>query len=352
MAKAMQLTIKLRLRDKHRAALARQARAVSYVWNYCNETSRRAWDRDRRWLSAYDLGKLTAGSSAELGLHSHTIKRVCDQFANSRDKAKRAGLRWRGKRSLGWVPFNTGHVSFDGEAFKFNGTRYEVMHTNPHIHAGMKFGAASFNADSKGRWYINLAIKVDCAEIPPRPAIGVDLGLKSLAVLSNGDAIGLPRFYRDCEAALATAQRARKGARARSIHSKITNRRKDYLHKASSALAKEYGLIVVGDVSPSKLAQTRMAKSVLNAGWGGFKNMLSYKAMMHGGRMLEVSERLTTQVCSECGSLPASRPTGIAHLGIREWTCDDCGTFHDRDHNAAKNILRVGLDTLAEGAVA
>ena len=78
--------------------------------------------------------------------------------------------------------------------------------------------------------------------------------------------------------------------------------------------------------------------------------MLSYKALMHGGRYLEVSERMSTQTCSECGTLPPSRPKGIAGLGIREWECSDCGAVHDRDVNAARNILRVGLDTLAEGA--
>jgi putative transposase len=93
-----------------------------------------------------------------------------------------------------------------------------------------------------------------------------------------------------------------------------------------------------------------MAKSVLDAGWSDLKRMLSYKAIMHGGSTLEVCEAWTTQVCSECGCLPASRPRGIANLRIREWRCDDCGTVHDRDVNAARNILRLGLETLVEGA--
>jgi transposase len=94
-----------------------------------------------------------------------------------------------------------------------------------------------------------------------------------------------------------------------------------------------------------------MAKGVLDAGWSGFRNMLSWKSRLRGGGMLlEVSEHLTTQTCSECGCLPPSRPRGIAGLRIREWTCDDCGAVHDRDINAARNILRVGLHTLVEGA--
>lgn len=346
------LTAKLRLRDKHAIELNRQARAVNYVWNYLNETSRNAWGRDRKWLSAFDLGKLTAGSCKELNLHSHTIKCICDHFARSRDRAKRAGIRWRGRKSLGWVPFNTGYVTFDGEALKFRGVRYQPTHISPRLIAGMKFGAGSFNRDNRGRWYINLPVEIECNADAPEEKTGIDLGLKYLATLSDGSKIEMPCFYRASEQAIGMAQRARKTKRARAIHAKVKNRRKDFLHKASAALAKEYGLIVVGDVSPSKLAQTKMAKSVLDAGWSDFKRMISYKAMMHGGRMIEVSERMTTQTCSACGCLPPSRPIGIAGLGIREWSCDECGAVHDRDVNAAKNILRLGLETLVEGALA
>lgn len=344
------LTIKLRLCDKHASELNRQARAVNYVWNYLNDTSRKAWGRDRRRLSAYDLSALTAGSSKDLGLHSQTIQKVCQQFARSRDKSKRVSVRWRGRKSLGWVPFNTGKVKFDNASFKFNGIRYQSMHLNPRLVTGMKIGAGSFNADNKSRWYINLPIEIECSDATNRECIGIDLGLKDFASFSNGGKIEIPQFYRKSEQALGMAQRARKTKRMRAIHRKVANRRKDFLHKASTALAKEYGLIVVGDVSPSKLAQTKMAKSVLDAGWSDFKRMLSYKALMHGGEVIEVSERMTTQTCSHCGALPDGRPRGIAGLGIREWTCDECGTVHDRDVNAAKNILRLGLETLAEGA--
>ena len=282
-------------------------------------------------------------------MHSHTLQRVCQEFTKARDKAKHAGIRWRGRKSLGWVPFNTGHVTFDGETFKFRGVRYETMHMRD-LPDGVKIAAGSFNQDGKGRWHINCPVEVKTADHAPLTRVGIDLGLKYLATLSDGRKIETPRFYRASEAALATAQRAGKSKRARSIHAKIARRRKDFLHKASTEIAKEFGLIVIGDVSPSKIARTRMAKSVLDAGWADFKRQLSYKALMHGGSTLEVCERLSTQTCSECGALPASRPRGIAGLGIREWTCGDCGSVHDRDVNAARNILRVGQHTLLEGA--
>lgn len=347
---AMQITLRFRLRDKHSSDLNRQACAVNYVWNYANETQQKAVRDNGEWLSWVALQRLTAGSSEMLNLSSRTINRVCAQYDQSRRQQRKPWLRWRGRHSLGWVPFNTNDLWFDGRHFRFRRVRYEPMKLHHMLQPGMRFGAGSFNADAKGHWYLNVPIEVDCADQDYSGAVGIDLGLTTMATLSDGVTVDMPRFYRQSEAALAVAQRARKSKRARAIHAKARNRRKDFLHKASLTLAKEYGTIILGDVAPSKLAKTRMAKSVHDAGWAGFKEMISYKAMMHGGRMIEVSEAMTTQVCSECGSLPASRPKGIADLGIREWCCGGCGAVHNRDVNAARNILRVGLDTLVEGA--
>jgi putative transposase len=346
------LTFKFRLRDKHAAELNRQARAVSYVWNFCNETQKKAAQSRRKWLGYHDLAGLTSGASKELDIHAHTIQRVCREYATRRDQFKKPWLRWRGRKSLGWVPFNTGHVTFDGSRFKFRGVVYETMHLRDELRAGVKIGAGSFAADARGRWYLNIPVEVECATSAPLSHVGIDLGLKDLATLSTGEKVAAPRLYRGSEEKLATAQRARKTPRrVRNIHAKIANRRKDFLHKASAKIAKEHGLIIIGDVSASKLAKTKMAKSVLDAGWSNFKTMLSYKAITHGGRAIEVSERLTSQACSCCGSLSSeSRPRGIACLGIREWRCDDCGAEHDRDVNAALNILARGQASLAEGA--
>jgi IS605 OrfB family transposase len=156
-------------------------------------------------------------------------------------------------------------------------------------------------------------------------------------------------IYRVAEEALAVAQRARKRRRVAAIHARIAYRRHDYLHKLTTRLVREFDHIVVGNVNAAGLARTSMAKSVLDAGWSSLRNQLAYKAIRHGARFEEVDERFTTQVCSDCGQLPDSRPNGIADLGIREWRCSDCGAVHDRDFNAALNILRRGRATLAVG---
>ena len=347
----MQLTYRYRIKDKHARQLIAQARAVNCVWNYCNETQQRTAQSARKWLTGYDLWKLVAGCTKEgIDLHSHSAMRVCLQYDKSRRQHRRPWLRWRSRRSLGWVPFNTGHVQFRDGGFVFRGERYDAfLHRS--LPEDTKIGAGSFSQDTRGRWYINCPVEAKEAIMAPNAKIGIDLGLKDLATLSTGAKIEMPSFYRKSEEALDKSQRAHKSKRSRAIQLKIANRRKDFLHKASNKLARKYGLVVIGDVSPSKLAQTDMAKSVLDAGWSRFKDMLSWKLRLRsGGMLLEVSERFTTQICSECGCVPPSRPKGIADLGIREWTCSVCGTRHDRDVNAARNILRVGLHTLVEGA--
>lgn len=219
------------------------------------------------------------------------------------------------------------------------------------IPSGTVILAGSFSADSQGRWYVNCPIRIPANwfKRASNASLGVDLGLNDLAGLSDGNTVENPRHFRRLESHLGIAQRARKKRRVRAIHNQIANARRDYLHKASAAIAKAHDIIVVGKVSSSKLSRTSMAKSVQDAGWGIFKTQLAYKAIRHGGRYVEVSEKWTTQLCSRCGSLGG--PKGIAQLGIREWTCGDCGARHQRDTNAARNILARGLASLAEGAL-
>ena len=188
------LTYKFRLRDKHASELSRQARAVNFVWNYCNETQKKAVQTRRKWLSAFDLQRLTNGASKDLDIHAHTIQRVCRAYDDARRTHKKAWLRWRGRKSLGWVPFNTGHVSFDGDMFRFRGATYQTTHLRAELKAGVKIGAGSFNQDSRGRWYINIPIERECASSARITRVGIDLGLKTLATLSDGVKVEAPRL--------------------------------------------------------------------------------------------------------------------------------------------------------------
>ena len=153
--------------------------------------------------------------------------------------------------------------------------------------------------------------------------------------------IGNPRHVRRAAAQLARAQRAGRKKLARKIHRKVAAQRRHFLHVTSTRIVRENVLICVGDVNSAALARTRMAKSVLDAGWSAFCSMLRYKqAMRHGARFVDTNERYSTQVCSDCGTIGG--PRGLKDLGVRSWSCDDCGSLHDRDTNAAQNILRSG----------
>jgi putative transposase len=320
--------------------LKRQARAVNFVWNYLNDAQRHAVRWGKRWPSGYDLGKLAAGSSKELGLLATTIDKVCHQYARSRQQHRRPWLRWRGKKSLGWVPIKAGDLKPAGDGFRFAGKLYRVFMSRPLPEGAIVKEGSNFSQDARGNWFLNVVVEVAESDARPmRRAVGIDLGLKDLAALSTGEIVANPRQLQQLAAKLATAQRARKQRQVTNINARIKSARRDFLHKLSARIVREFDYIAVGDVAPARLAKTSMAKSVLDAGWATLRNQLRYKAIGRGVTYLEVSERLTSQTCSACGCLPASRPEGIAGLRVREWRCDDCGTTHNRDVNAARNIL-------------
>jgi putative transposase len=177
-------------------------------------------------------------------------------------------------------------------------------------------------------------------KIAPREAVGIDLGLKTIATTSDGDTLEAGKWTAGIADKLAMAQRRGHKRQAKRLHRKAARRRQDALHKFSRVMVDSYQTIVVGDVSSVKLAKTRMAKSVLDSGWGMLKNYLAFKSEHAGRSFSVVNERNTTRVCSNCGC--ASGPSGLSQLVVRQWECSECGAEHNRDVNAARNILIVG----------
>jgi len=346
-------TLKVRIKDNHAFALNAMTRSVNFVWNYCNDLSHRSIRERGNFLSAFDLHPYTKGAGKELGLHSQTLQCVASEYVTRRKQAKKAKLNWRKsggvRRSLGWIPFNTGAAKWKNGQVFHNGHYFKVW--DSYGLSKYDFRSGSFSEDARGRWYFNVVVKVPAQQSKGQSTVGIDLGCKEAATDSNGDGVK-GREYRKLEQKLGISQRAKNKKQVRTIHAKIANRRKDALHKYSRKLVNENAAIFVGNVSSLGLAKTKMAKSVLDAGWGMLKTMLEYKCDHAGIVYEEVNEAYTTQSCSCCGCIPESSPKGRAGLGIREWTCSDCGTTHDRDVNAAKNILAVGLDRLAGEKVA
>jgi len=165
----------------------------------------------------------------------------------------------------------------------------------------------------------------------------------------DGEKFERESLKRDYEEKLAKAQRHRKKRQVKSIHAKIKNKRQDWNHKASHSLTKRYNTIYFGDADSSKLAQTRMAKGVLDAGWHQIFTFLQYNSLRRGGIVLRVSEKFSTVTCSSC--LTRCGPSGLSGLSIREWVCQSCGAVHARDINSATYILRSGRGTMREEAI-
>jgi IS605 OrfB family transposase len=345
-------TLKLRIKDKHIPLLIAMSRDVNFVWNYCNELCYKHLQKTNKFFSGYDLQKYTAGAKKEgLQISSQSVQMVGHELVIRRKQFKKAKLRWRisngSRRSLGWIPLNSQSFSYINGQIKYAGHFFGLWDSY-----GLKdyiFKSGNFSEDSRGRWYINICVETSEVKSKGTESIGIDLGLKTLATLSNGKKIEMASFYRDMEPKLAMSQRAKKKKQVRNIHAKIKNKRNDALHKLSTQLVNGYGAIFIGDVSSSKLAKTNMAKSIFDAGWYKLKYMIHYKSDCAGVIYEEVNENYTTQTCSCCRVIPDSSPKGRAGLGIREWTCSSCNTTHDRDVNAAKNILRIGLDSLETG---
>ncbi|MDY7219096.1 transposase [Denitrificimonas sp. JX-1] len=344
-------TLKVRVRDRHTPLLNRMARSVNFVWNFVNELSQRSIKERGVFLSAYDMHPYIKGAGKELGLHSQTLQCIAGEYVTRRKQFKKVRLNWRKsggvRRSLGWIPVNTGAAQWKNGQIYHNGHYFKVW--DSYGLSQYKFRSGSFNEDARGRWYFNVVVDMEVEPSQGQDRVGIDLGLSDTATCSDGTKLESGRFYRGLEEKLAIAQRARNKTQVKTIHAKIANRRKDTLHKFSRKLVNRCGEIYAGNVSSLKLVKTTMAKSVLDAGWGQLKTMLGYKCAHAGIVFKEVDEAYTTQTCSSCGSLPESRPKGIAGLGIREWTCSGCGVTHDRDINAARNILAAGHGRLAVG---
>nr|WP_299037564.1 transposase [uncultured Psychrobacter sp.] len=357
-------TLKLRIKDKHATQLNILAGSVNFVWNYVNELSFKHLKRTGQFFSAYDLAAYTKGSGEYLNLHSQTLQAISETHAKSRKQFKKAKLNWRTnnpkakRRSLGWIPFKRTAVKH--LATRQSGKKSLKSTIQLSLAKGKKLiidvwdsynlALYSINTlelvqDNRGHWYACITVK----EFPKIKCgtgqVGIDLGCKDSVVSSDGDVLTTKLTHQYAEK-LATAQRAKNKKRVRAIHAKIKNTRQDLIHKFTSKLVKANSLIVVGKIKSNSFTSSKLAKSVYDAGWFEIKRQLEYKCKHADCRFEMVNESYTTQTCSCCLKISGSSPKGRADLGIRGWTCAECGTVHDRDINAAKNILAVGLDRL------
>ncbi|MFF4536109.1 RNA-guided endonuclease InsQ/TnpB family protein [Streptomyces aureus] len=211
--------------------------------------------------------------------------------------------------------------------------------------------------DAAGRYFASFVVQADASEVLPETAgeVGIDLGLTHFAVLSDGRKISAPKFFRRAEKKLRKGQqnlaRKTKGSSNRRkavvkvarAHARVADARKDFHHKLSTMLIRENQAVYVEDLAVKGLARTRLAKSVHDAGWSAFVAMLEYKAARNRRSFTRVDRFFPpSQLCSACGVKDGPKP-----VAVREWTCSRCGSVHDRDVNAARNIRAQGSKVAA-----
>ncbi|SUN62518.1 transposase, IS605 OrfB family [Streptococcus hyointestinalis] len=223
--------------------------------------------------------------------------------------------------------------------------------------------SATISMTETGKYYISILCESDVQPLPKTgTSVGIDLGIENFAILSTGEKIGNERFLKNLSKKLAKEQKilsrralvAKKAGKNFSesanyqkqrikvakIHEKIANKRKDFLNKLSMEIIKNYDIICIEDLSSKNLMTNhKLAKSIGDVSWSEFVRMLEYKAEWYEKQVSKISRWYpSSQLCSDCGHNSGKKP-----LNIRNWTCEKCGSHHDRDINASINILNEGL---------
>ncbi|MFF1680523.1 RNA-guided endonuclease InsQ/TnpB family protein [Streptomyces sp. NPDC058256] len=353
------------------AELSRTFGCVRKVYNLALGSRTEAWARQERvtynqtsamltaWKKTEELAYLNDVSSVPL---QQTLRHLQSAFTNF--LAKRARYpRFKSRKK------SRASAEYTSNAFRFRDGRLtlakmseplDIVWSRP-LPEGARPTTVTVSQDSAGRWFVSLLCGDPSAKPLPATgqAVGVDVGLDHLLTFSTGEKIANPKHERPDRTRLAKAQRslARKakgeGANRRrarlkvaKIHARIADRRRDGLHKLTTRLVRENQTIVIEDLTVRNMVRNRtLARAISDAAWAQFRDLLEYKAAWYGREVVAVDRFFpSSKLCSHCGSLREKLP-----LSVRTWTCD-CGTIHDRDVNAAKNLLAAGLAVSACGA--
>ena len=262
---------------------------------------------------------------------------------------------------------NAQSAEYTVSAFKWNGTcltlakqsdPLTIVWSRP-LPDGCTPSTVTITKDEADRYFVSLLVEVDIAPLPvATKMVGLDLGLKSMVITSDGHTYGNPKFFHKDEKKLAKAQRRharkQKGSKNRDkarknvacLHKKIADRRRDYQHKLSTTLIRENQVVCVESLSVKNMVKNHsLAKAISDVGWSEFVRQLEYKANWYGRTLVKIDKWYpSSKRCHACGHLLDS-----LSLDIRVWTCPECGVCHDRDINAAKNVLAAGLAVNACG---
>lgn len=250
--------------------------------------------------------------------------------------------------------YTTSAFKWDGRALKLAKMDEPLaIRWSRTIPKAAKVTTVTVSKDAAGRYFVSLL----CDDtVSPKPEVtgkvGIDLGLTHFAILSTGEKVAAPNTFRKYEAKLAKLQRRlakkQKGSKNRAkarlkvarLHAKIADARRDFLHKLSTRLINENQVIAIESLSVSNMQKNRcLSKSISDASWSEFVRQLEYKARWYGRELIGIDRWYpSSKRCSDCGYTMPKMP-----LSVREWVCPECGSIHDRDVNAARNVLAAGL---------
>ncbi|MER5396080.1 RNA-guided endonuclease TnpB family protein [Streptomyces sp. NPDC002599] len=357
--------------DAQAVELSRTFGCVRKVYNLALAARTEAWTRQERvnynqssamltaWKKTEELAFLNDVSSVPLQQCLRHLQVAFTNFFAKRAKYPRFKSRKKSRTSAEYTisgfHFRDGKLTLAKMAEPL-----DIRWSRP-LPEGARPSTVTASRDAAGRWFVSLLC--DDPAIVPLPAtdaaVGIDVGLNHLVTLSTGEKIANPRHERRDRARLALAQRClakkakgdganrvkarRKVARA---HARIADRRRDHLHKLTTRLVRENQTLVIEDLAVRNMVRNRsLARAISDAAWSEFRSMLEYKATWYGREVIAVDRWFpSSKLCSTCGTLTDKMP-----LNVRTWTCD-CGTSHDRDVNAAKNLLAAGRAVAACGA--
>ncbi|MBU3868394.1 transposase [Streptomyces sp. 4503] len=352
------------------AELSRTFGCVRKVYNLALAARTEAWARQERvnynatsamltaWKRTEELAYLNEVSSVPLQQTLRHLQTAFTHFFAKRAKYPRFKSR---KKSWKSAEYTTSGFRFrDGKlTLAKMAEPLDIVWSRP-LPEGGKPSTVTVSQDAAGRWFVSMLCEDRGVRHLPATsaAVGIDVGLNHLLTLSTGEKIANPRHERRDRARLALAQRrlAKKAkgsanrAKARrkvaKIHARITDRRRDGLHKLTTRLVRENQTLVIEDLTVRNMVRNRsLARAISDAAWSDFRSMLEYKAAWYGREVIAVDRFFpSSRLCSACGALAGAMP-----LHVRTWTCG-CGATHDRDVNAAKNLLAAGRAVSACGA--
>ncbi|MDI2125378.1 RNA-guided endonuclease InsQ/TnpB family protein [Yinghuangia seranimata] len=357
--------------DAQAAELSRTFGCVRKVYNLALAARTEAWTQRRErvnysatsamltaWKKTGELAYLNDVSSVPLQQCLRHLQTAFANFFARRAKYPRFKSRKRSRKSAEYT--TSGFRFRDGKLTLAKMAEPLAIVWSRPLPEGAAPSTVTVSQDAAGRWFVSMLCGDPTVGPLPAtgPAVGIDVGLDHLLTLSTGEKITNPRHERADRFRLAKAQRElsrkargdganRRKARTRvaRVHARIADRRRDHLHKLTTRLVRENQTLVIEDLAVRNMVRNRsLARAVSDAAWAEFRGMLEYKAAWYGRDLVVVDRWFpSSKLCSHCGALQAEMP-----LHVRTWTCD-CGTTHDRDVNAAKNLLAAGLAVTACG---